>query len=214
MSRRNNDFYDSIFGAFYSLYMEKPWLGRVVFRILWGGDSARYYESMSAIAEVEDGGTIVDCPCGAGPALRALTPRQRVRYLAVDLSPAMLKRVADRAKLRGLDVEVIAADATQIPIADDSVDLFLSYWGLHCFENPKAAVAEAARVLKPGGRLIGCCFVTGQSLRQRRTIRSNTPGFGNVGTADDVRSWIDESGVKTISIDCSGTMLFFEAEGV
>src|SRR4029077_21129862 len=95
-------FYASIVGRTYSAYMERPWLSRAISRIFWGGDSRPYYESMAAIGEVADGGLIVDCPCGAGPAFRALDPEARVRYLAADLSPSMLRRARRRAEKRSL----------------------------------------------------------------------------------------------------------------
>ncbi len=110
------DFYASPFGVAYSTYMEKPLLSRLIGRIVWGGDDKPYYDSMNAIAEVADGGAIVDCPCGAGPALRALRPGAEVRYVAADLSPSMLRRARKRAASRGLGkVEFIEADATDLP---------------------------------------------------------------------------------------------------
>lgn len=63
---RGEDSYDSPFGVIYSTYMERPGLSRLIGRLVWGGDSKSYYDSMSAIGEIADGGTIVDCPCGAG----------------------------------------------------------------------------------------------------------------------------------------------------
>jgi len=80
MARR--DFYASPFGIVYSTYMERPSLSRVIRKAVWGGDSKPYYDSMGAVAEVADGGTIVDCPCGAGPALRALRPGVEVQGLS------------------------------------------------------------------------------------------------------------------------------------
>lgn len=72
-------------------------------------------------------------------------------------------------------MEFVEADAAELPEPSDSADLFFSFWGLHCFEDPGAALAEAARVLKPGGRLVGSCFVRGDdSFRQRRLIRSGS----------------------------------------
>lgn len=104
------DFYASPFGAAYSAYMEHPPLSRLIGRVVWGGDIRPYYESFSAIAEVPEGGTIVDCPCGAGPALRALHPEAAIRYVAVDLSPAMIRRARRRAQARGLaDLELVEA---------------------------------------------------------------------------------------------------------
>jgi ubiquinone/menaquinone biosynthesis C-methylase UbiE len=148
MSR--DDFYASPFGVAYSAYMERPRLSRVIGRLAWGGDSKAYYEGMAAIAGVASGGTVVDCPCGAGPALRGLCSSQSVRYVAADLSPSMLRRARKRAEARGLaDVEFVAADATALPLPTDSADLFLSFWGLHCFDDPGAALAEAARLLSP-----------------------------------------------------------------
>lgn len=93
-----DDFYASLFGVVYSTYVERPRLNRAIARAVWGGDVKPVYESMSAVAEVPDDGMIVDCPCGSGPALRALRPDAGVRYVAADLSPSMLRRARKRAR--------------------------------------------------------------------------------------------------------------------
>jgi len=90
------DFWASPFGVAYSTYMERPWLSRLISRTVWGGGSGRCYESMGAVAEAPPDGLVVDCPCGAGPALRALGPTRPGRYVAVDLSPSMLRRARKR----------------------------------------------------------------------------------------------------------------------
>ena len=69
------DFYASPFGVAYAAYMERPKVVRWVARTVWAGDTRPYFESMRAIAEVPEGGTIVDCPvararrCGRSSAI-------------------------------------------------------------------------------------------------------------------------------------------------
>ena len=208
-----DDYYASLFGAAFSAYMERPRLSGFISRIFWGADIRPYYTQMSAIGEVPDGGTIVDCPCGAGPALRGLHPAQRVRYLAVDLSPSMLRRAGKRARARRLTaVEPLEASATDIPLPAEGADLFLSLWGLHCFEDPLAALGEASRVLKPGGRLVGSCFVLGgNNLRSRLLLKPHTGDFGPIGTEAEFDVWLKRAGFERIAKQRSGPMLFFEA---
>ncbi|NLT06634.1 MAG: hypothetical protein GXY03_10040 [Solirubrobacterales bacterium] len=91
-----DDFYASAFGSFYSAYMRRPWLARRISQLVWGGDLGPYYDRMAAIAEIDTGRTIVDCPCGAGVAFSLFSPPPDVRYVAVDLSPSMLARVRAR----------------------------------------------------------------------------------------------------------------------
>jgi len=207
MSR--SDYYASPFGAAFSAYMERPRLSRLIAKTFWGSDIRPYYESMAAAAQVPNGGTIVDCPCGAGPAFRGLDAGQQVRYLAIDLSPSMLRRAEARSLSQ---VELIQADATEIPLPDDSADLFFSYWGLHCFDDPAAALREAGRILKPGGRLVGSTFVLGGSrLRGRLLVKPGRGDFGNPGSAEETGRWLAEAGFADPEIRTSGSMLYFDA---
>jgi SAM-dependent methyltransferase len=207
----DGDFYASPLGAAYSAYMERPRASRVIGRLIWGGDTKTYYESMAAIGEAAEGATIVDCPCGAGPALRALEPGRDVRYVAADFSPAMLRRVRERARKRGLDgIEFVETRAEDLPLEAASADLFLSLWGLHCFPDPHAAVVEIGRVLKPGGRLVGAAFVRGPSLRQRLLLRPHRGDFGPMCTEEELLGWLAEAGIEVGETSRSGLYFFFQ----
>lgn len=211
MSR--DDFYDSPFGVAYSAYAERPWLNRLIARTVWGGDTRRYYESMGAIRELAAGGTIVDCPCGAGVALREVSPDADLRYVGIDLSPSMLRRIRRRVGKGGLrQVEILQASATEIPLPDDSAGLFLSYWGLHCFDDPAAALLEAARVLEPGGRLVGSTFVLGRDSLRQRLVRPGVGDFGNPPTEEGLFAALEAAGFADPSIGRSGPMAFFDAQ--
>ena len=190
------------FGSFYDFYIERPWLVRIIGRAIWGIDGSVLYESMEPIAQVPAGATIADVPCGGGVALRALRPEQDVRYLAADLSPKMVKRAERRARARSLpQVEPLVADMTELPFADEEVGLFLSYSGLHMVPDPQRAVAEIARCLKPGGRLIGTSFFSDASLRARALFRIGSySGHALPPSRDALRGWLDAAGFDQLEI--------------
>jgi SAM-dependent methyltransferase len=208
---RNREFFAGWFGPIYRFYMEHEPAARIVARAVWGGDIRPFYTSMEEIGRVPEGGVVVDAPCGAGVAFRGLGPDQHVRYIALDLSPEMLDRARHRAAQRGLSqIEFLKADVESLPLGDGSVDLFLSYWGLHCFPDPGAAVAEADRCLRPGGRLLGAAVVSGPSLRQRLVVRPHHGPFGAVGSAEELRRWLEDR-FEHPRVEVSGALAYFSA---
>jgi ubiquinone/menaquinone biosynthesis C-methylase UbiE len=190
------------FGAFYDFYVERPRLAQAIGRAVWGIDSSVLYSSMEPIARAPAGATIVDAPCGGGVALRALSPGQDVRYLAVDLSPKMLRRAERRARARSLkQVELLEADMTELPFAGGEIDLFLSYSGLHMVPNPERAVAEMARCLKPGGELIGTAFFSDASRRARALFKAGSYGGHPLPPRrEDLRAWLEAAGFEAPAI--------------
>lgn len=209
---RNRAMFDSAIGGAYSYMMERPWLGRAVGMALWGGDSKPFYDSLQAIGQLPEGAIVADAPCGGGVAFAALSSSQSIRYLALDLSPLMLERARQRARAIGLpQIAFIEGDAERLPLANGSIDLFLSYWGLHCMPHPDAAVREIARCLRRGGRLIGAMICRGPSLRQRLFMQPEKSAFGPSGTTDDLARWIDSAGLTRKRLEVSGAFAFFEA---
>jgi ubiquinone/menaquinone biosynthesis C-methylase UbiE len=200
------------FGAFYDFYIERPRLMQAIGRAVWGIDSSVLYASMEPIARAPAGATIVDVPSGGGVAFRALSPEQDVRYIAVDLSPKMLKRAERRARARSLQqVELLEADMTELPFADGEVDLLLSYSGLHMVPDPRQAVAEMARCLRPGGQLIGTAFFSDASRRARAIFKAGSyRGHPLPPSRRDLRAWLEEAGFEEPAI---GPQVGFAAFG-
>ena len=97
-------------------------------------------------------GRIVDIGTGTGRMLELFAPRA-TRALGIDRSSEMLRLA--RGKLADHDnAELRQADLYALPLGDGESDLAILHHVLHFAEAPGAAIAEAARVLGPGGRLL------------------------------------------------------------
>lgn len=120
-----------------------------------------------AIDPIPAGATVLDIGCGAGMDL--LLAARRVgpggRAIGVDMTPAMRARALAGAAALGLHhVEVRTGDATRLPVDDCSIDVVISNGVLNLVPEKARAVAEMARVLKPGGRLQIADIVIGEPL--------------------------------------------------
>ena len=79
-----------------------------------------------------------------------------VEFVAIDLSPAMIKTAQANARERGLEdrVHFQIGSAYALPLKDKSVDLVLCVHTMHHLEDPLTFFNEAARVLKEGGKCV------------------------------------------------------------
>ena len=111
------------------------------------------HERLVACAGPQVGEVCLDI--GAGPGfVSAMIAQAGAFAIASDLTPRFLAKAAERA--RGLShgrLVCTAADAEALPLPDRSVDLVVSHKALHHFGDAPRVLTEAARVLKPGGRI-------------------------------------------------------------
>ncbi|MCH7666464.1 MAG: metalloregulator ArsR/SmtB family transcription factor [Acidobacteria bacterium] len=96
--------------------------------------------------------TVADLGCGAGDLTAALAPHVH-RVIAVDESPEMLRAAAERLA-RFDNVDVRSGRLEQIPISDGELDAATMILVLHHVASPEAVLNEAARCLRPGGKLL------------------------------------------------------------
>jgi ubiquinone/menaquinone biosynthesis C-methylase UbiE len=118
----------------------------------------RFYRHVAAevAAVVPPDGTVLDAGTGPGLLLVELANRRPdLRLTGVDLSTDMVTRAQRNIQTAGHSsrVEVRPADVAALPFGEGSFDLVVSTFSMHHWRAVPPAVAELARVLRPGGAL-------------------------------------------------------------
>lgn len=152
---------------------------------------ARLAARVLELAQLEPGDTVVDL--GAGTGLLTLpAAAQAAAVVSLDYSRPMLDRLEERARSARLDnISCLCADLREVPLPDATADVVVSSYAFHHVDDPgKAlALAEARRILRPGGRLVVCDMMFGLSLRaaDRRIIASKLAMIARKGPAGLIR---------------------------
>ena len=148
---------------------EKPHLVRDVFErvagrydlmndLMSGGIHRLWKRALIEWLAPRPGQLLLDVAGGTGDIARRFLARTGAsgRAVVCDLTPAMLAVGRDRAIDRGIvsGINWVAGDAQSLPLADRSVDAYTIAFGLRNVAEIDKALAEARRVLKPGGRFL------------------------------------------------------------
>ena len=174
--------------------------------VLSGGQD-RHWRRVTARAARPTGGRVLDVAAGPGEVAMELLKLGAREVVAADLSHGMLaegvRRVGDPA---ALGLSFVNADALRLPLADDSVDAITISFGLRNVVDPEAALAEFARVARPGARLVVCEFAAPtvpwlrtayleylmKALpRLARVVSSDPTAY--VYLAESIRAWPDRA---------------------
>lgn len=204
---------DPLWASFYDWTVEHPNAGGALWRVGINSDLRRLYRAADEIGRQPAGSRILDIPCGGGVALRGLRPGQGVEYVAADIAQTMLDRTMRAAERRGVadQVQPRIADVGNLPFADGSFDLVVTFTGLHCFPDPGRAVVEVARVLRAGGVLTGSALLNDTGLRFGPLRRAGRVAglLGPGCTSTDLRAWLAEEGIADVVLECSGALAYF-----
>jgi ubiquinone/menaquinone biosynthesis C-methylase UbiE len=95
---------------------------------------------------------ILDVGCGLGETTERFVKELGADVQAIDLSP----RMVELSRMRGIDAHV--GDVQALPFADGAFDCVFAGWVFYHVPDLEKAVAECARVLRPGGRLVASSY--------------------------------------------------------
>jgi ArsR family transcriptional regulator len=133
---------------------------------------------------------------GAGEGASALLLAQRAKkVIAVDSSARMIEVGREHALRHGVkNVDYRLGDMEEIPIGDGEVDLVFFSQSLHHALHPERALAEAARILVPGGRIVILDLVRHRFEEARELYADEWLGFGEA----DLESMLQSAGFVNV----------------
>lgn len=210
-----NRWFAATVGAFYDWAMQRQGVADAYLRLIVGDDALGLLGAMDAVTVMPDGSSILDVPCGGGITLRRLRPGQRVRYVAADISPAMLARARRYGGAGGNStVEFVECDIESMPFGDGEFDLVVCFSGLHCLPDPAAAVREMARCVRRGGRVIADVALHGELRRcdAFMTFGRRFGVFGPPATLSEACGWFADAGLATTAQHRAGALVYIDAK--
>jgi SAM-dependent methyltransferase len=110
---------------------------------------------LGVLGEVS-GKDVIELGCGTAY-FGAWLARRGARVTGVDITPAQLATARRCMAETGIEMELIEANAEEVPLPDESFDIALSEYGASIWCDPYKWIPEAARLLRPGGELIFLC---------------------------------------------------------
>ena len=133
--------------------------------------------------------TVGDLGCGTGQVAESLAPFVR-RVIAVDDSPAMLA-AARRRFSQAQNVEIRSGDLAKLPLDDAELDAAVLFLVLHHIVEPAQVLAEVARVLRPGGKLLLVDMMPHERAEYRQRMGHVWQGF----SAEQMGEWLGAEGL-------------------
>lgn len=166
MTKRNDSF-DKNFTKESTVYDDalsgKTWYYRLYNQFFWHErDSFCSVKEVLSMIPKDFNGKMLDIPAGTGVfTLETYMKLKNAEIHCVDYSKAMLGRYKNRVGNACPWIHFSWGDVGQLKYSNDSFDMVLSMNGYHCFPEKKQALEEIYRVLKPGGKFIGCTYIKG-----------------------------------------------------
>jgi ubiquinone/menaquinone biosynthesis C-methylase UbiE len=183
--------------------IRNPFFARIYDHVLARGS---HRKDIGCRRELLDGlfGTMVEVGPGNGPNF-GLYPTTVMRVIAVEPEPYLRARAAQAASRAPVSVEVVDGDADHLPVEDASVDAVVLALVLCSVPDQASALAEARRVLRPGGELRIYEHVIAErpvprALQKAAQATFWPRAFGNCHPARDTLAALQAAGFDTAGV--------------
>jgi arsenite methyltransferase len=159
-----------------------------------------------AIAALRPGETVVDLGCGGGfdCFLAALRVGKKGRAIGVDMTPEMIHKARENAAKGNIrNVNFRLGEIEHLPVADGIADVILSNCVINLSPDKPQVYAEAARVLKPGGRLAISDVVAIAPIpaRVKKKLEAHSACIAGSATVPELKRMLKQAGFSKIRID-------------
>ena len=127
---------------------KEGWSSFVPFEALTGTSAPK----LVRFAKVYSSSKVLDVACGTG-VVGLTAARLGAVVKGLDLTPNLIIRAKENAKIMSLEADFFEGDAENMPFSDEEFDFVVSQYGHMFAPRPNVVIEEMARVLKPGGVL-------------------------------------------------------------
>jgi arsenite methyltransferase len=159
----------------------------------------------TAVAELNEGETVLDL--GSGGGIDVLLSARRVgptgKAYGLDMTDEMLELARANQRHAGVEnVDFLKGTIEEVPLPDDSVDVVISNCVINLSADKTKVFAEAARVLRSGGRLAVTDIVSDPDMDEatRRDADSWSSCIGGALTETDFRAGLEAAGFEAVEI--------------
>ncbi|MDN5899357.1 MAG: demethylmenaquinone methyltransferase [Brachybacterium sp.] len=157
------------------------------------GQVGMWRDLMVQALEIEPGEQVLDLAAGTGTSAAAIA-HAGARVVAADFSLGMMSE----GRRRGAPVPFVGADGQHLPFTEDSFDAAVISFGLRNVHDPRRALGEMVRVVRPGGRVVVCEFSTPtwgpfRTVYEKYLLRALPAVAGTFATAVDAYEYLAES---------------------